>query len=287
MSADGVATKKRSVDDGETNVVKEARIVRGLTSIAVPLSKGYFDSVAEKTGHCAVCAESQGKQKRVADKDAKFGWCYCCRERACQTHLRGVRDSNICTACCAAASLCARCRCVTIGVTIAAERAEGEFCVLCAKVLETRKKNADLVLIEAARPVTDKAFAELLENCDAVYDEDEERPSCGLCDETCVVICDWCGDSTCQKHLHEVLADGEHVCTSCLPEAKFCTSCKNALGDLESGLCNDCKWIEISRREKLECDYCKKQVEVRDTERVEQEGNACFDCTYQKKIKQL
>jgi hypothetical protein len=48
--------------------------------------------------------------------------------------------------------------------------------------------------------------------------------------------------------------------------------------NLESGLCDDCKWIEVARREKVQCDYCKKQVEVRDTERVGQQGTACFDC---------
>lgn len=287
MSADGVSTKKRLFDDGETNIAKEARVVRGLTSIAMPLSKSYFESMAEKRGYCDVCA-AEGKQKHASDKDVKFGWCHCCRERACQTHLLCVRDSNICTTCCATASLCARCKRVAMCATIVGEAGQEEYCARCAKVFETKKKNADLVLVDTARLVTDRDFAELLENCDAVYDdEDEERPSCGLCDETCVVICDWCGEPSCNKHLYEVLPDGEHVCTACLPKATFCTSCKNALGDLDSGLCNDCKWIEISRREKLECDNCKKQVEVRDTERVGYEGNACFDCTYQEKIKQL
>jgi len=284
MSSGGVSGKKRLIDDGETNVAKEARIVRGLTSIAVPVSASEFERLAEKSGHCIVCAISKDKHESPSDKHAKLGWCYCCRQRVCRAHLFDVRDSTICTTCCAAASLCARCK----RIEIIDEAATEQYCEHCAKVLETKKKNADLVLVDAARPVTDKAFAELLENLDTVYeDEDEERPSCELCDDTCVVICDWCGESTCKKHLYEVLPDGEHVCTTCLPEAKLCTSCKNALGDLESGLCSDCKWIEVIRREKLECDVCKKQVEVRDSERVGPEGNACFDCVYLKKIKQL
>jgi hypothetical protein len=256
-----IVGKKRSIDvDIKDSDAKEPRTMSGLTSISFPVTDESFTRTFAP-GVCKVCREPKDK----------CGDCRTCSQATCKEHLVHVRDAVLCTTCCAVASVCKRCK----FVTVVADGKE-EYCADCTKFFETKETNANIVVAEVSRLLTDEEFDNFFEGDDDCSGDVGTPESCEICSDAPALYCDACFDFACQKHLYKM--PGAYVCATCFPQAKLCQSCNNGLYEEKYGSCDECALVEMRHREETQCSCCKKQVKKSDAAWSGRDGYTCFDC---------